>query len=273
MGRCEKGGCSEGGRCTRPKHGQERKRGALPALGTTNQPPQGWCLALSRYSRRDINGPLEVSAAGTCARAKSLDACAARLRQAQTGTGLGRSAKLAAFRSRLPSRNIAKMEFLANGKTSKTSDAWGGSFSAAMASDSLSAVAPRNMHLSHLGSVWSGDMRLPICSASGTRSNRVKRNCNSPQRGNIGHTGAWVSEVISRGVFRALVGAFPALTPVFQVPPMVASADSNRPNTAHKIWNRENRRQAPKLRLGDKSIGIRVRYLWLHFFYSPTTYC
>ena len=73
--------------------------------------------------------------------------------------------------------------------------------------------------------------------------------------------------------FRAIVEAFPASAPVFQAPPMVASADSNRPNTVHKIWNRENRRQAPKLRLGDKSIGIRARYLWLHLFYSPTTYC
>jgi len=79
--------------------------------------------------------------------------------------------------------------------------------------------------------------------------------------------------VISGRRFWLIAEAVPALAPVFQAPPKVASDDGSRPDTAHKIWKPENRRQAPKLRLGDKSIGIWVLYLWLHLFYSPTTYC
>lgn len=65
-----------------------------------------------------------------------------------------------------------------------------------------------------------------------------------------------VFEVISRGVFRALAGAVPGFAPVFQVPLEVADSDGLRPNTAHKIWKRENSVFAPKLRLGDKSIRL-----------------
>jgi hypothetical protein len=65
-----------------------------------------------------------------------------------------------------------------------------------------------------------------------------------------------VFEVISHGVFRALAGAVLAVAPVFQAPPHVADSDGLRPNTAHKIWNRENSVFAPKLRLGDKSIHL-----------------
>jgi hypothetical protein len=79
--------------------------------------------------------------------------------------------------------------------------------------------------------------------------------------------------VISGKRFWLVAEAVLGSAPVLQALPTVASDDDNRPDTAHKIWNRQNRRQAPKLRLGDKSIGIRARYLWLHFFYSPTTYC
>jgi hypothetical protein len=79
--------------------------------------------------------------------------------------------------------------------------------------------------------------------------------------------------VISGKRFWLVAEAVLASAPVFQAPPTVASDDGSRTKMAHKIWKRENRRQAPKLRLGDKSIGIRVRYLWLHLLYSPTTYC
>jgi hypothetical protein len=70
-----------------------------------------------------------------------------------------------------------------------------------------------------------------------------------------------VFELISRGVFRALAGAAPGFAPVFQVPPMVACGNGKRLIVAHKIWKRENSIFAPKLRLGDKSIGIGLLYL------------
>jgi hypothetical protein len=82
-----------------------------------------------------------------------------------------------------------------------------------------------------------------------------------------------VFEVISSGVFRTLAGAAPAFAPVFQLPPRVASGEDRRLKSAHKIWAREIDRNLPKLRLGDKSIGIWALYLWLHSLSQPTTYC
>ena len=78
------------------------------------------------------------------------------------------------------------------------------------------------------------------------------------QPGSTGNRERWgvVFEAISGGVFRALAGAVPGFAPVFRVPLEVGDSGGLRPDTAHKIWNRENSVFAPKLRLGDKSIHL-----------------
>jgi hypothetical protein len=54
-----------------------------------------------------------------------------------------------------------------------------------------------------------------------------------------------------------LVGVIQGPPAVFQVRPQVADVDGWHLNSAHNIWNRENWFSPLKLRLGDKSIGIR----------------
>ena len=63
-------------------------------------------------------------------------------------------------------------------------------------------------------------------SAVVTGSDTLLRIYNSPAKGKIESGNTWVFAVISRGVFRALIGAVCTFAPVFQVPLQVAGDDA-----------------------------------------------